>query len=101
MIFIDEAKAGCPKDMLVKALRAEGVAAGPGTYDEQHKYTLYSEAKWWHHPPVIPQDLAGTAQVNRQAVRLPLFRVDAPELTEQYVKAFEKVWANRSKLAKA
>jgi dTDP-4-amino-4,6-dideoxygalactose transaminase len=100
MLFIDEAKAGCPKDTLIKALRAEGVAAGPGAYDEQHKYTLYSEAKWWHHPPVIPQDLAGTTQVNRQTVRLPVFRVDAPELTGQYVKAFEKVWAKRAQLAK-
>ncbi|MFB3826497.1 MAG: DegT/DnrJ/EryC1/StrS family aminotransferase [Bryobacteraceae bacterium] len=101
MVFIDEAKAGCPKETLVKALRAEGVAAGPGAYDEQHKYALYSEAKWWHHPPVIPNDLAGTTQVNRQSVRLPVFRVDAPELIEQYVKAFEKVWAKRSQLAKA
>jgi dTDP-4-amino-4,6-dideoxygalactose transaminase len=100
MLFLDESKAGCPKDRLIKALRAEGVQAGPGTYDEQHKYRLYSEARWWHHPPVIPNDLPGTAQVNRTAVRLPLFYQEASELIEQYVQAFEKVWAKRSQLAR-
>jgi dTDP-4-amino-4,6-dideoxygalactose transaminase len=101
IIFIDDQKAGCPKDVLLKALRAEGVNIAPGVYDEQHKYKLYSEPKWWHHPVVIPNDLHGTAQVNRQALKIPVFRAEAAELIEQYVKAFEKVWANRSKLAKS
>ena len=100
MLFLDEAKAGCPKDKLLKALQAEGVRATPGQYDEQHRYKLYSEAKWWHHPVIIPADLHGTTQVNRQTVRMPLFRAESPELIEQYVKAFEKVWAHRSELAK-
>jgi len=69
--------------------------ASPGGYDEQHKYKLYSEPKWWRHPVVIPDDLNGTAQVNAQAVRLPVFHEEAPELIEQYVKAFEKVWGQR------
>jgi dTDP-4-amino-4,6-dideoxygalactose transaminase len=100
MLFIDEAKAGCPKDQLVKALQAEGVRVMPGKYDEQHKYRLYSEAKWWHHPVEIPADLPGTAQVNRTAIKLPIFYEEAGELIEQYVKAFEKVWAKRSELAR-
>jgi perosamine synthetase len=101
LIFIDEKKAGAPKDALLKALRAEGVQASPGNYDEQHRFKLYSEAKWWHHPVTIPQDLHGTTQVNRQAVRLPIFHAEAPELIEQYGKAFEKVWAHRSELTNA
>lgn len=100
MLLLDEAKAGCPKDTLLKALRAEGVRASPGQYDEQHRYKLYAEPEWWHHPVIIPEDLHGTTQVNRQAVRLPLFRTEVPELVEQYVKAFEKVWGHRSELAK-
>jgi dTDP-4-amino-4,6-dideoxygalactose transaminase len=100
MLFFDEAKAGFPKKMLLKALQAEGVRATSGEYDEQHRYKLYSEPNWWHHPPLIPDDLHGTTQVNRQTVRLPLFRTEAPELIEQYVKAFEKVWAHRAQLAK-
>jgi len=101
MLFIDEAKAGCSKEKLVKALQAEGVRVMPGKYDEQHKYRLYSEAKWWHHPVQIPADLPGTTQVNRTAIKLPVFYEEAGELIEQYVKAFEKVWAKRSELARA
>jgi dTDP-4-amino-4,6-dideoxygalactose transaminase len=99
LIFIDEQKTGCAKSALIKALRAEGIQASDGAYDEQHRYKLYSEAKWWHHPVVIPEDLHGTAQVNRQAVRLPVFHDDAGELIDQYISAFRKVWANRSKLS--
>lgn len=99
LIFIDEKKAGCSKEALLKALRAEGVQASDGSYDVQHRYQLYAEPKWWHHPVRIPDDLHGTAQVNRQAVRLPIFHEEAPELTEQYIQAFQKVWANRSQLS--
>jgi len=99
VIFIDEQKAGAPLAALLKALRAEGVEASAGYYDEQHRYKLYAEAKWWHHPVVIPQDLHGTAQVNKQAVHLPIFRDEASELIEQYATAFEKVWARRAELA--
>jgi perosamine synthetase len=98
-IFIDEQKAGAPIPELIKALKAEGVAASPGAYDEQHKYVLYSEAKWWHHPVVIPTDLHGTTQVNKQSVHIPIFRTEAPELVDQYIKAFEKVWAHRTELS--
>jgi len=100
-IFIDDKKAGVPLPALLKALRAEGVHASPGAYDEQHKYPLYSEAKWWHHPVVIPDDLHGTTQVNKLAVNLPIFRAEAPELVEQYAAAFEKVWAHRSDLSQS
>ncbi len=98
MIFIDEQKAGASKAALLKALRAEGVSASPGTYDEQHRFQLYREAKWWHHPVAIPEDLRGTRQVNERSVRLPIFHDEASELLEQYAKAFEKVWAHRSQL---
>ena len=99
LIFIDEQKAGCPKGAILKALQAEGVQARDGSYDVQHRYKLYSEPKWWHHPVVIPEDLNGTEQVNRRAVRIPIFHEETPELIEQYVTAFQKVWANRSALS--
>ena len=98
-IFIDEEKAGAPLEALLKALQAEGVRAGSGSYDEQHRFTLYHEAKWWHHPVVIPEDLHGTTQVNKQAVSLPIFHDEASELIEQYAQAFEKVWARRTELS--
>lgn len=101
MLFIDEVKAGCPKEKLVKALQAEGVRVLPGKYDEQHRYRLYSEAKWWHHPVQIPEELPGTTQVNKTSIKLPVFYEEAEELIEQYVKAFEKVWGKRSELARS
>lgn len=100
LLFLDDAKAGCPKQTLIKALRAEGVRISATTYPEQHKFAIYSEEKWWHHKPDVPAFLPGCAQVNRTSVSLPLFHQEASELIDQYVKAFEKVWAKRPQLAK-
>jgi hypothetical protein len=33
-------------------------------------------------------------------VTIPYFTEDVPELIDQYIKAFEKVWAHRKQLAK-
>ena len=69
-------------------------------YPEQHKLKIYSEAKWWHHPPTIPPSMPGNAYINANHIFLPAFYGDAPELIEQYVKAFQKVWAHRAELAR-
>lgn len=98
MLFLNEQKAGFSRAALVKALRAEGVRASVWEYPEQHKFNIYSEAKWWHHAPVIPE-LPGNAQVNRTHVFVPLIYGEAPELLAQYAAAFEKVWAHREDAA--
>lgn len=99
-LFIDEKKAGFNRDQAVKALEAEGVQFGGfATYPEQHKFKFYSETKWWHHPIKIPETLPGTAQVNRSALHLKLYYEDSVELTDQIVKAFEKVWARKYDVA--
>lgn len=100
MLFLDEKKAGFKRDQLVKALKAEGVRASTWVYPEQHKLKIYSEPKWWHHPVKIPANLAGTTQVNATHLFLPLLHGDAPELIDQYVKAFEKIWAHKAEVAK-
>jgi perosamine synthetase len=100
LLFFDERRAGFSKAALLKALAAEGVRASGAPYDEQHKYALYSEAKWWHHPPFIPESLPGCTEVNKSSIRLPLFREEAEELVEQHARAFEKIWAHRSSLAR-
>jgi perosamine synthetase len=97
MLFIDEAEAGMSRAACVKALQAEGVRAGAYSYRLQHKCDLYAEADWWHHKPVIPE-LPGSEQANTTAIRLPYFTTEAPELVDQYAKAFEKVWAHRKEL---
>ncbi|MFN0165458.1 MAG: DegT/DnrJ/EryC1/StrS family aminotransferase [Bryobacteraceae bacterium] len=100
MLFFDEKKAGFSRASLLKALKAEGARASVWDYPEQHKMYIYSEAKWWHHPPVIPETMPGDEQVNRTHLFVPLLYGESPELLDQYGKAFEKVWAHRGELAK-
>jgi len=98
MLFIDEAEAGMTREAAVKALAAEGVRASALSYTLQHKLAIYAEDEWWHHKPVIPE-LPGSEKANATALALPYFTTEVPELVEQYVKAFEKVWAHRKELA--
>ncbi|PWU17811.1 MAG: TetR family transcriptional regulator [Verrucomicrobia bacterium] len=101
MLFVDFKKLGVSRDSLVKALKAEGVNVGFWDYPEQHKLKIYSEAKWWHHAPQVPASMPGNAYVNGNHISVPIFYAEAPELTDQYVRAFEKVWAHRAEIAKA
>ena len=41
----------------------------------------------------------GAEEVNRRGISLPYFTKDVPELVEQYIQTFEKVWAHRKELA--
>ncbi len=101
MLLIDFAKLGVPRDTIVKALKAEGVPASFWDYPEQHKLKIYSEAKWWHHAPKIPASMPGNEWVNKNHIFIPCIYGEAPDLIEQYAKAFEKVWAHRKQLASA
>ncbi len=99
ILFMDFKKLGFTRDRLIKALQAEGVSVKFWDYPEQHKLKIYSEAKWWHHAPMIPSSMPGNEWVNANHIMLPLVYGDAPELTEQYAKAFQKVWAHRQELS--
>ena len=101
LLFVDYKQAGITRVALVKALKAEGVNACFWDYPQQHKLTIYSEAKWWHHAPAIPESMPGNETVNANHIFMPLVYGDAPELIDQYVKAFEKVWAHRDKVPAA
>lgn len=100
MLLIDFTKTGFSRDALVKALKAEGVLARFWDYPEQHKLKIYAEAKWWTHAPKIPESMPGDTYINANHIFVPTFYREAPELTEQYVKAFQKVWAHRTELAR-
>ena len=65
-----------------------------------HRDTVFNEPDWWHHPPVIPDRLPGLDEALRNGISLPRFTKPVPELIEQYVQAFEKVWAHRAELGK-
>jgi dTDP-4-amino-4,6-dideoxygalactose transaminase len=99
MLILDAKKAGFHRGQLIQALKAEGVRATFWDYPQQHKLKIYSEAKWWHHPPAIP-DLPGTREVNQVHLFIPLLYSEAPELADQTVRAFEKIWANREAVAR-
>ncbi len=101
LLFIDEAKAGLSRETAVKALQAEGVQISVYTWILLHTMPIFQEARWWHHAPEAPGRLPGSDQVNRTLVSLPYFTTESPELVDQYVRAFEKVWAHRTELAKA
>lgn len=100
-LFIDPAKAGMSRDVAIKALKAEGVAVGTLNYSVSHRDTVFNEPDWWHHPPAIPDRLPGLEEALRNGISLPRFTKPVPELIDQYVKAFEKVWAHRAKVGKA
>ncbi len=100
LLFIDFQKLGVSRVALTKALQAEGVSVGFWDYPEQHKLKIYAEAKWWHHPPQVPQAMPGNQWVNANNVFLPAIYGEAPELIAQYVQAFQKVWAHRDAITK-
>jgi perosamine synthetase len=97
MLFIDEGEAGVPRAKIIEALQAEGVQADPLAYRLQHEQPLYRKSEFWEHLPEIPE-LPGSTQANATSIALPYFTEEVPELVEQYVKAFEKVWAHRKTL---
>jgi perosamine synthetase len=99
--LLNEAEAGMSREACLKALKAEGVAARPAGAQFQCNHPAYHEAQWWHHLPVIADSFPGAEEVNRCGISLPYFTKDVPELVDQYIQAFEKVWAHRKELAKA
>jgi dTDP-4-amino-4,6-dideoxygalactose transaminase len=99
MLLLDPAKAGFSRDTLVKALKAEGVKVSTWVYPEQHKLTIYSEAKWWHHPIVIPESMPGDDYINGNHIFMPLIYAEADDIIDQYIQAFQKIWAHRSQLS--
>ncbi len=102
-MFIDEAEAGMSRAVAVNALRAEGADVNECRWTLLHTYPVFAENEWWRHMPVLPEEgsVPGCDQLNRTAIHLPYWTSDQPELVEQYVAAFEKVWAHRTELGKA
>jgi dTDP-4-amino-4,6-dideoxygalactose transaminase len=98
--LLNEKEAGMSRDVVVKALRAEGVSASAAGAQFLLKNPIFHEAEWWHHMPVMAQDYPGAAETDRNGLSLPFFTKEMPELTDQYIAAFEKVWAHRSELSK-
>jgi dTDP-4-amino-4,6-dideoxygalactose transaminase len=100
-LLLNEKEAGMSREACVRALHAEGVSISAAASQFQCNNPAYHEAQWWHHLPVIAQRFPGAQEVDRCGLALPYFTKDMPELIDQYIQAFEKVWAHRGQLAKA
>jgi dTDP-4-amino-4,6-dideoxygalactose transaminase len=99
--YLNEAETGMSRSACVKALRAEGVQAGAAGMYFLCKNPIFHESEWWHHKPVVADQFPGAAAVDKHGLSLPFFTKEMPELNEQYITAFEKVWAHRKELAKS
>jgi len=97
-LYLNEKEAGVPRDMFLKALNAEGVQARASGAQFLAKNPLYHEAEWWHHMPVIADKFPGVEDREKRGFLVPYFTKEMPELTEQYIKAFQKVWSHRKSL---
>jgi len=99
-LYFNEKEAGFSRDVCVKALRAEGVDASGSGGRFLCENPIYQETSWWYRPPVIADKYPGYEDHTRRALSLPFFTKEMTELNEQYITAFEKVWAHRNYLAK-
>ncbi len=97
--LLNEAEAGISRGNCVKALRAEGVQISGARAQFQCDNPVYHEAQWWHHLPVIADQYPGAEEVNKHGLSLPYFTKEVPELVDQYIQAFEKVWAHRKQIS--
>jgi dTDP-4-amino-4,6-dideoxygalactose transaminase len=97
--LLNETEAGMTRAACIKALAAEGVSISAAGAQFQCHHPAYHEAQWWHHPPLIADRFPGAEEVNRRGLSLPYFTKEVPELVDQYITAFEKVWAHRKQLA--
>jgi dTDP-4-amino-4,6-dideoxygalactose transaminase len=107
-LYFNEKEAGFSRDALIKALNAEGVWNGKRSVNSSRSRgngrgmcdnPIFQEAEWWHHPPVIADRYPGLEERGKRGLGLPYFTREMPELTGQYIAAFEKVWAHRKYLA--
>ena len=97
-LYFNEKEAGFSRDMLIKALKAEGVTAQAKGAQFLAKDPIFHEAEWWHHMPIIADKFPGVEDREKRGFVLPYFTKEMPELNEQYIKAFEKIWAHRKEL---
>jgi len=96
--LLNETEAGMSRDACVEALKAEGVSVSAGKAQFLCNDPIFHEVKWWHHLPVIADKFPGAREFDKGGISLAYFTKEMPELNEQYITAFEKVWAHRKEL---
>ena len=113
--FHPDAFEGVPREKVIRALQAEGVAAGTGRtgYIPLHLHPLmrdqdmYGKGCPWKCRHAVPRepckagDFPVAEKVYRERIMIPTFRdvVHDPELLDQYIEAFRKVADNLDELS--
>ena len=99
-LYLNEKEAGMSRDACVEALRAEGVRIGSSGAQYIGDDPVFHESQWWHHMPTVAENYPGVNDVEKRGISMTIFTKEVPDLVEQYIAAFEKVWENRKKLTK-
>lgn len=97
-LYFNEKETGFSRENFIKALNAEGVTARASGAQFLAKNALYHEPEWWHHLPIIADSYPGVEDREKRGFQVPFVTKEMPELTDQYIKAFQKVWAHRKEL---
>ena len=108
----DESRTGLTTDRLVAALRAEGCDVVRPKYPLLHQQPVFTEGRFIEIarlqslpremlPTYRPDALPRTTAANATLIQLPSFPSADRPLLDQYAKAFEKVLAAASDIARA
>jgi len=108
----DESRTGLTTDRLVAALRAEGCEIVKPKYPLLHQQPVFTEGRFIEIarlqslpretlPTYRPDALPRTTTANATLIQLPSFPSAERPLLDQYAKAFEKVLAAASDIARA
>jgi len=112
MIENNEERTRMPTKLLVEALRAEGCDAAYPRYPLLHQQPVFTEGRFIEIarlqslpretlPTYRPDALPRTTTANATLIQLPSFPSAERPLLDQYAKAFEKVLAAASDIARA
>lgn len=98
MIY-DERATGIPKQKVIDSLMAEGARVAHERYPLQHEQPVYRRSEFWTRPPEPPASLPACEEIIPKIIQLPTFATCKERVVDEYIAAFEKVWANLKTLA--
>lgn len=110
IVRYDEAAGRLPRDLLVRALQAEGCQVSAPRYPLLHQQPFFTEGHWKQVLRAAPRDperlydpdaLPRTVRDSASLLRLPAFATADREVLDQYAEAFAVVHANADQILHA
>jgi dTDP-4-amino-4,6-dideoxygalactose transaminase len=93
-VIYDENETGVPKSKVIEALEAEGARVTDERYPLQHRQEVYARAEFWLVPPPASAPLPVSEKLQEAILQLPNFAACEERIVDEYIAAFEKVWAH-------